>query len=225
MKKKIHHVLSLRLKLLGHDVTCSSNSKKAITIFETEVPDLTILDLKLLNVDDYKICRKLRILSQNPILILTNIRTASDCIKGLKMGANEYIRKPVSLKELEVRINSLLFQTNRQLNQTSPTETTIYNYGSLNLDTLKNCVIQNKVKIQLTRLEFRILVLLVSNAGQKITRRFILSKVWGYIPERAVDERVVDVYIARLRSKLEENPQDPKLILTIRGVGYILQDY
>ena len=99
-------------------------------------------------MDGYKICRKLRILSQNPILILTNIRTASDCIKGLKMGANEYIRKPVSLKELEVRINSLLFQTNRQLNQTSPTETTIYNYGSLNLDTLKNCVIQNKVKIQ-----------------------------------------------------------------------------
>ena len=217
--EKVCQILQMRLSALGYIVSLMKNENDAITIFEKEKPDLVILDIFLSNVDGYSTCFKLCQKSEVPIIILTALGDIPDRILGLHMGADDYIVKPFSLKEFEYRINSNL---QRIKNKSFNLQSTLKK-GNLEINIHKKQIFKNQINIKLTLLEFSLLEFLIIKAGEKLSRSFILSKVWGYIPERYIDMRIVDVYISRLRAKLEDNPNNPDYIITIRGLGYMFQ--
>jgi OmpR family response regulator RpaB len=172
-------------------------------------------------IDGYGVCRELRKESKVPIIMLTALGGISDRVTGLELGADDYVIKPFSPKELEARIRSVLRRTQKPVTQKVNSE--IFYMGNLKIDTLKRQVFKSNRRIKLTGTEFNLLELLINRAGERLTRTLILDTIWGYIPERYVDTRLVDVHISRLRSKLEEDPSNPDLILTARGTGYMFQ--
>lgn len=221
----VRQVLSHRLIRLGYRVLLASTGKAALKLFNEEHPDLIVLDIILSKQDGYEVCHKVREKSQTPIVILTALSGITDRIRGLELGADDYVTKPFSPKELEARIQAVL---RRSAGVTQPRPTTQQNtliIGNLVIDITNQQVFKNNLKIKLTEIEFNILELLVQNAGTSLTRATIMDNVWGYTPERYTDTRVVDVHIFRLRSKLEQNSKTPDLILTIRGTGYMFQKY
>jgi len=218
-------LLGRRLSSLGYGVFLESTVKKALVLVSKEHPDLIILDILLPKVDGYELCRKLRQGNQTPIIILTPLKDISARIMGLDAGADDYIVKPFSPQELEARIRCLLkrpFITS----QNHPTiKPKTLNFGNISINLIKKRVLKDSTPIKLTTIEFKLLSLLIHNAGNELSRKTILDNIWGYTPQRNVDTRIVDVHVFRLRSKLESNPSAPNLILTIRGVGYMFQKY
>jgi OmpR family response regulator RpaB len=154
--------------------------------------------------------------------MLTALGDVADRITGLELGADDYVVKPFSPKELEARIRCVLRRVEKEAVSGIP-NTGVIEIGNLRIDTNKRQVLQDNERIRLTGMEFSLLELLVSRSGEAFSRGEILRKVWGYTPERHVDTRVVDVHISRLRSKLEDDPANPELILTARGTGYLFQ--
>lgn len=216
-------LLGRRLSSLGYSVFLESTAKKALVLVSKEQPDLIILDILLPKVDGYELCRSLRQTNQTPIIILTSLKDISARIMALDAGADDYIVKPFSPQELEARIRSLLkrpFITS-QNHPTIKPKTLIF--GNISINLINKSVLKDSKPIKLTTIEFKLLSLLIHNAGKELSRKTILDNLWGYTPQRGVDTRIVDVHIFRLRSKLERNPSNPDLILTIRGVGYMFQ--
>jgi len=146
----------------------------------------------------------------------------ADRITGLELGADDYVVKPFSPKELEARIRSVLRRFDRNGTSGIPSSGVIH-INTIKIDTNKRQVYKSDERIRLTGMEFSLLELLVGRSGEAFSRAEILQEVWGYTPERHVDTRVVDVHISRLRAKLEEDPSNPELILTARGTGYLFQ--
>jgi OmpR family response regulator RpaB len=146
------------------------------------------------------------------------------CIKGLELGADDYLIKPFSLKELEARITVLLRFPAQEVGQLA-SSASVLKIGELTIDLLKNKIIKNGISIALTPIEFTLFTFLVENAGRSLSRIKILENVWGYTPVRDVDTRVVDVYIFRLRVKIEKTPKKPDYILTVQGKGYMFQSF
>ena len=177
-------------------------------------------------IDGYEVCSEIRKESKVPIIMLTALGDINDRVTGLELGADDYVMKPFSPKELEARIRSVLRRTEGQIitGLQSPSNNLLY-IGKLTIDTNKRQVFKDKERIKLTGMEFNLLELLVSKAGERLSRSTILDRVWGYTPERYLDTRVVDVHISRLRSKLEDDPGNPDLIITARGTGYMFQNY
>lgn len=221
----IRQVLETRLSIRGYNVILASNGEEALDLFRKEKPDLVILDIMLPQLDGYEVCSKIREGSHVPIIMLTALGDISDRVLGLELGADDYVIKPFSPKELEARIRSVLRRTNSTKGVISLQNRNILQIGNLTIDTNKRQVYKGKKRIKLTGMEFNLLELLVSKAGERLSRSLILDRVWGYTPERYLDTRVVDVHISRLRSKLEEDPSNPDLILTARGTGYMFQRY
>ncbi len=217
----IRRILETRLSIRGYKVFLAADGEEAITMFKKERPNLVILDLMLPKIDGYGVCRELRKESKVPIIMLTALGGISDRVTGLELGADDYVIKPFSPKELEARIRSVLRRTQKPVTQKVNSE--IFYMGNLKIDTLKRQVFKSNRRIKLTGTEFNLLELLINRAGERLTRTLILDTIWGYIPERYVDTRLVDVHISRLRSKLEEDPSNPDLILTARGTGYMFQ--
>jgi OmpR family response regulator RpaB len=217
----IRRILETRLSIRGYKVFLAADGEEAIIMFKKERPNLVILDLMLPKIDGYGVCRELRKESKVPIIMLTALGGISDRVTGLELGADDYVIKPFSPKELEARIRSVLRRTQKPVTQKANSE--IFYMGNLKIDTLKRQVFKSNRRIKLTGTEFNLLELLINRAGERLTRTLILDKIWGYIPERYVDTRLVDVHISRLRSKLEEDPSNPDLILTARGTGYMFQ--
>ena len=217
----IRRILETRLSIRGYKVFLAADGEEAITMFKKERPNLVILDLMLPKIDGYGVCRELRKESKVPIIMLTALGGISDRVTGLELGADDYVIKPFSPKELEARIRSVLRRTQKPVTQKVNSE--IFYMGNLKIDTLKRQVFKSNRRIKLTGTEFNLLELLINRAGERLTRTLILDKIWGYIPERYVDTRLVDVHVSRLRSKLEEDPSNPDLILTARGTGYMFQ--
>ena len=217
----IRRILETRLSIRGYKVFLAADGEEAITMFKKERPNLVILDLMLPKIDGYGVCRELRKESKVPIIMLTALGGISDRVTGLELGADDYVIKPFSQKELEARIRSVLRRTQKPVTQKANSE--IFYMGNLKIDTLKRQVFKSNRRIKLTGTEFNLLELLINRAGERLTRTLILDKIWGYIPERYVDTRLVDVHISRLISKLEEDPSNPDLILTARGTGYMFQ--
>lgn len=218
----VRQLLQARLSNLGYKVFLTSNGKDAITSFIKEQPDIIILDLILPKLDGYAVCRKIREQSDIPIIILTALGNISDQVMELGLEVNDYVIKPFSPKELEFRIRSVLYNYNLQVNN-SLTRKKIFQINELIIDMDKKVVSKTNRIMKLTETEFDLLELLIENAGKTLSRLTILENIWGYTPERYIDTRLVDVYISKLRLKIEENPRNPDLILTVRGVGYIFQ--
>jgi OmpR family response regulator RpaB len=221
---KIRKALATSLSTYSYTVLLASTGEKALKIFNTEQPNLIVLDLLLPKLDGYELCRQIREKAQTPIIILTALSDIPDRILGFELGADDYVLKPFSPKELEARIRSVFRRTEKtDILYTKKNPGRSFCVGNLIIDTNKRQVLKNNKRIRLTDMEFNLLHLLISKAGERLSRAYILDNVWGYTPERYGDTRVVDVHISRLRAKLEEDQANPDLIITARGTGYMFQ--
>jgi len=215
----IRRVLATRLSKVGYDVVVAADGQEAIEVFHHESPDLIVLDVMLPKLDGYRVCQELRKDSDVPIVMLTALGDIGDRINGLELGADDYLTKPFSPRELEVRIQGILRRLKDTPSVTTTNSSTV-SIGNLTIDTDRQQVYKNSERIWLTSTEFSLLELLVRSSGHPKARAEILEELWGYPPTRRSDMRVVDVYVARLRAKLEEDPRSPELIITVRGTGY-----
>ncbi|WP_071516721.1 response regulator transcription factor [Geitlerinema sp. PCC 9228] len=218
----IRRILETRLSMIGYDVVTAADGEEALGIFQETTPDLVVLDVMMPKLDGYGVCQELRKETDVPIIMLTALGDVADRITGLELGADDYVVKPFSPKELEARIRSVLRRVEKGSAAGIPSSG-VMAIGSIKIDTNKRQVYKSDERVRLTGMEFSLLELLVSRSGEPFSRSEILQEVWGYTPERHVDTRVVDVHISRLRAKLEDDPSNPELILTARGTGYMFQ--
>ncbi len=223
----IRRILETRLKMVGYDVVVAEDGEEAVELFNKENPDLVVLDVMMPKMDGYGVTREIRRTSDVPIIILTALGDVSERITGLELGADDYVIKPFSPKELEARVKAVLRRTSDK-NVVIPTggkavAKNVITTGNIKIDTARRQVYRKNERIRLTGMEFSLLELLVNNSGQAYSRNEILQHVWSYPADHRIDTRVVDVHISRLRSKLETDPTNPELILTARGIGYMFQ--
>ena len=221
----IRRILETRLKMAGYNVVTAEDGEEAVELFNKTNPDIVILDVMMPKMDGYGVTREIRRVSDIPIIILTALGDVSERITGLELGADDYVIKPFSPKELEARVKAVLRRTVSK-DITVPTGKTTKNVittGNIKIDTARRQVYRKNERIRLTGMEFSLLELLVNNSGTAYSRNEILQHVWAYPPDHRIDTLVVDVHISRLRSKLETDPANPELILTARGIGYMFQ--
>jgi len=223
----IRRILETRLSMIGYKVVTASDGKEALKLFKDYEPDLVVLDVMMPKLDGYGVCQELRKDSDVPIVMLTALGDVADRITGLELGADDYVVKPFSPKELEARIATILRRVGPAPTVDEPREVPsgqgVMKLGDLVVDTNRRQVSRGGERIGLTYTEFSLLELLFRDPGRVVPRAEILEQLWGYPPRRAADLRVVDVYVARLRGKLEPDPRNPELILTVRGIGYASQ--
>ena len=219
----IRRILETRLSMIGYTVVTAGDGDEALAVYKKELPNLIILDIMMPKLDGYGVCQEIRKDSDIPIIMLTALGDVADRITGLELGADDYVVKPFSPKELEARIKAILRRVDKMSLHSTALSSGIISMGGIKIDTNRRQVYKQNEKIRLTGMEFSLLELLMSKSGEAFSRASILQEVWGYTPERHVDTRVVDVHISRLRSKLEEDPSNPDLILTARGTGYLFQ--
>ena len=219
----VRRVLLMRLQLAGYNVVSAEDGEEALEKFHSESPDLVVLDVMLPKMDGFAVCRRLRAESCVPIIFLSALESISERVAGLDLGADDYLPKPFSPKELEARISTILRRVGSGAATVEPREIPsgqgVMRVGDLVVDTNRRQVNRGTERIALTYTEFSLLELLFRDPGHVVPRAEILEQLWGYPPRRAADLRVVDVYVARLRGKLEPDPRNPELILTVRGIG------
>lgn len=211
----IQELIKFNLKNQGYDVLVAGDGVEALRLVKTEKPDLILLDLMLPGIDGYDVCSQIRknnSISSIPIIMITAKGEEFDKVHGLDLGADDYITKPFSIKELLARVNAILRRTKIQVFED------IYAFGSLIVDFQKHEVLRHNDKIDLTYKEFELLNEFIKNIGRVMTRDYLLEKIWGY--EYIGETRTVDVHIRHLRKKIEEDAKTPKFIETIRGIGY-----
>lgn len=221
----IRQILETRLTISGYIVLLANDGEEALKLFRKESPDLIILDIMLPKIGGYEVCKRVRKESSVPIIMLTALGDISDRVMGLEFGADDYVVKPFSPKELEARIRSVFRRIKKPPEAKRVYEDQLIKIGSLTIDTQKRQVLRSGKRVRLTAMEFNLLELLINQPGERLSRSYILDSVWGYTPQRYVDTRVVDVHISRLRAKLEEDPSNPDYILTARGTGYMFQNF
>ena len=220
----IRRILETRLKMVGYDVVTAEDGEEAVEVFNKTNPDLVVLDVMMPKMDGYGVTREIRRTSDVPIIILTALGDVSERITGLELGADDYVIKPFSPKELEARVKAVLRRTiSKDVIIPSSSSSASGSAAAIKIDTARRQVYRKNERIRLTGMEFSLLELLVNNSGQAYSRNEILQHVWSYPADHRIDTRVVDVHISRLRSKLEADPTNPELILTARGIGYMFQ--
>ncbi|MBU6454472.1 MAG: response regulator transcription factor [Cyanobacteria bacterium REEB67] len=209
----IQYVLSQE----GFSTLMAHNGVKAIQLYESERPDLIILDLMMPELDGYEVCRRIRAQDKRtPILMLTARTSEIDTVVGLELGANDYIAKPVRLRELVARVKAHL----RETPQVSEPLAKGLRLGDLFIDTDSRTVTVAEKEVDLTFKEFELLLAMAKQPNRVFSRDQLFAQVWG--SDFLGESRTVDVHIRYLREKLEANPSQPKHILTVRGVGYRL---
>ena len=204
-------MLGIVLTSEGYEVNLVSRGDEVIQAFESQAPDLVLLDIMLPGIDGVKVCELIREKSMVPIVMLTAKGETQDVVAGLEAGADDYMVKPFNAQELAARLKV-------RLRRSGAVSGGGLRIGNVEIDQVSHTILRNGQSIPLTRLEFDLIVALAKEPGRVFTREALLSEVWGYRP--ATDTRLVNVHIQRLRAKVEENPEDPKIILTVRGVGY-----
>jgi len=215
-EKNIVDILKFNLNKESFDTLEAYDGKTALAIAEREKPDLILLDVMLPEMDGFTVCRKLRQTMQTPILMLTAREEEVDKVLGLELGADDYITKPFSPRELMARVKANLRRTIDDIIPQQKDE--ILRYADLEIDINRYEVRRDGEIIELTLREFELVKFLALQRGQVFSRENLLEKVWGY--EYFGDVRTVDVTVRRLREKLERDPSKPVYVLTKRGVGY-----
>jgi two-component system response regulator MtrA len=205
-------MLSIVLRNEGFEPIWCAHGDTAYEAFRESKPDLVLLDLMLPGRDGVDVCRDIRAESGVPIVMLTAKSDTIDVVAGLEAGADDYVSKPFKAKELIARIRTRL----RRLPDDTDTET--LRIGDLAISVDGHSVKRNGVPIQLTPLEFDLLLALARRPWQVFSREVLLEQVWGY--RHAADTRLVNVHVQRLRSKIERDPEHPEIVVTVRGIGY-----
>ena len=215
-EKPIVDILKINLEKNGYKVIVAYDGETAAEMAYSQEPDLILLDVMLPKMDGFSVCRKIREKLAIPIIMLTAREEEVDKVLGLELGADDYMTKPFSLRELMARVKANLRRT--QIAGKSESGSEILTFGDLIIDSEKYEVRKRGEVIALTFREFELLKFLAAKKGKIFTREQLLNKVWDY--EFYGDVRTVDVTIRRLREKIEDNPSLPAYIITKRGVGY-----
>jgi two-component system alkaline phosphatase synthesis response regulator PhoP len=223
-EQSIVTLLEFNLQKAGFEVVKAMDGLKAVKLAESEKPDLIILDIMLPGMDGMEVCKKLRMERINtPILMLTAKDEEFDKILGLELGADDYMTKPFSPREVVARVKAILRRSGQQQEQeiaNEPTEQKI-TIGQLVIYPEKYEVLFDGNRLELTPKEFELLQYMASHPGRVMTRDQLLNAVWNY--DFVGDSRIVDVHISHLREKIEEDTKQPKYIKTVRGLGYKLE--
>ncbi|MBF6590514.1 MAG: response regulator transcription factor [Ktedonobacterales bacterium] len=208
-------VVRMNLEVEGYRVLAAANGYEALERLKADLPDLVMLDVMMPDMDGFETLRHIREVSNVPVIMLTVRAEESDRIRGLEIGADDYLTKPYSPRELQTRIKALL---RRAYNPAPPRKTKIVVDSDLTIDFSKREIWVRGQRVTLRPTEYRLLYHLVTNAGRLMTHDTLLSKVWGH--EYRDESHYLRLYITYLRQKLERDPAHPRYILTERGVGY-----
>lgn len=214
-------VLRYNLTKEGYGIVTAVDGVQGLEVARSEIPDLIILDIMLPKLDGFEVCRILRKEFTVPILMLTAKGEEVDKVVGLELGADDYITKPFSLRELLARIRAMLRRVEMMKQEALSEVETVppsIKVGNLEVNFARYQVFRGGSVVDLSPKEFELLAFLIRNRGQVFSRDRLLERVWGY--DYAGDTRTVDVHIRWLRQKIEQNPSQPHHILTVRGVGY-----
>ena len=209
--QSIAEIVGILLRAEGFEVSYCADGNQALNAFQVVSPDLVLLDLMLPGRDGIEICRAIRESSGVPIVMLTARSDTSDVVTGLEVGADDYIVKPIKNEELIARIRARL----RNIEAPAVNEITV---GDLVIDVAGHGVKRGEENIPLTVLEFKLLLTLAKRPWQVFSREALLEEVWEY--QHAADTRLVNVHVQRLRAKIELDPENPEIVVTVRGVGY-----
>lgn len=221
--KDIAHLVELHLKDAGYRVTLAYDGNAGLATALSRPFDLIILDLLLPGMDGLEICRRIRAASAyTPILMLTSRSSELDRVLGLEIGADDYLTKPFSIRELLARVKALFRREEALAAKPSPGSQTVIRAGGLVIDAEKRRVLLAGEEVVVTSKEFDLLLHFAKHPGRVYTRVELLNQVWGYGYEGY--EHTVNSHINRLRAKIEENPAEPRYILSVRGVGYKFSD-
>ncbi|MET4160171.1 MtrAB system response regulator MtrA [Agromyces sp. PvR057] len=204
-------MIGIVLRTEGFDPVFCGDGPSALAAFRETRPDLVLLDLMLPGMDGIEVCARIRAESGTPIIMLTAKSDTADVVKGLESGADDYMVKPFNPKELVARIRT-------RLRPTPESSVETYAVGDLTIDAAGHEVRRGDERISLTPLEFDLLLTLASKPQQVFTREMLLEQVWGY--HYKADTRLVNVHVQRLRAKVEHDPDNPRIVMTVRGVGY-----
>lgn len=216
-EESFSEALSFMLRREGYDVAVAEDGAKALEEFDRNGADLVLLDLMLPGVSGTEVCRLLRQRSAVPIIMVTAKDSEVDKVVGLELGADDYVTKPFSSRELVARIRAVMRR------HSEPTELLpdVFEVGPLRIDVDRHVVAVRGETVTMPLKEFDLLELLMRNAGRVLTRAQIIDRVWG--SDYVGDTKTLDVHIKRLRSKVEADPANPELIVTVRGLGYKME--
>jgi DNA-binding response OmpR family regulator len=203
----------------GFRVVVAADGREALTRFRAERPDLVVLDLMLPELSGVEVCRIIRAESPVPILMLTAKDSELDKVVGLELGADDYVTKPFSLRELIARIRALLRRLERGVAESEPPAAV--DLGDVQVDLAGHRLLRDGLAVPLKPKAFELLAFLIRNPGQVFTRDQLLERVWGY--DYAGETRTVDVHVHWLRSAIETDPATPAYLHTVRGVGYVFR--
>jgi len=207
----LSEMIGIVLRGEGFEPYFCADGDGALEAFRAARPDLVLLDLMLPGKDGIEVCRQIRAESVVPIVMLTAKSDTVDIVLGLESGADDYVPKPFKPKELVARVRARMRRTDQPVLES-------LTIGDLAIDVAGHSVRRGEEQIQLTPLEFDLLVALARKPWQVFTREVLLEQVWGY--RHAADTRLVNVHVQRLRSKVERDPEQPEIVVTVRGVGY-----
>lgn len=216
--RDIRAALRLALEDEGYKVLESPDGQTGLKTFASENVDLVLLDLRLPDMSGFDVCRELRSKSLVPIIMVTAQTDTHDLVAGLEAGADDYVTKPVVAKELAARIRAALRRTT--LLSTSSATIDHFTVRDVEMRSDQGIVLKGGIELPLTKTEYRLLHIFMENANKVLSRDQLLELVWGY--EYLGDSRLVDAHIRRLRLKIEDVPDEPRIIVTVRGMGYRL---
>ncbi len=219
----LQETLAYNLKKQGYEVFVAGDGQTALEIIRKTKPDLILLDIMLPGMDGFEVCRKIRTEFSTPVLMLTARDDEIDRVVGLEVGADDYLTKPFSMRELIARVKAMLrrvyiIREELKTIQQNDDLSSILEFGNLKIDYGRREVRINDSPINLKPKEFDLLYYLIKHKNQVLTRDHILESVWGW--EYIGDSRTVDVHVRWLREKIEDDPSTPKKIITVRGTGY-----
>ncbi len=207
--------LAYLLKREGYEVTVAEDGPTALAEFDRIGADLILLDLMLPGIPGTEVCREIRTRSTVPIIMLTAKDSEVDIVVGLELGADDYVTKPYSSRELLARIRAVL---RRRVDEAELEDDGILEAGTVRMDVDRHTVAVKGGEISMPLKEFELLELLLRNAGRVLTRGQLIDRVWG--SDYFGDTKTLDVHIKRIRSRIEESPSDPQMLVTVRGLGY-----
>lgn len=216
----VQKLLAYPLERDGYRVLQARDGDEALDRFDREQVDLVVLDIMLPQLDGLEVCRRLRAQSAVPIIMLTARDDELDKVLGLELGADDYITKPFSIREFRSRVRALLRRASAPRHDARQAE--VISADGLMIDLARRAVERDGGPVQLTYVEFELLRILASNPGRVFTRQALLEELWGGSEYR--EPRTIDVHVRHLREKLERDPREPELIVTVRSVGYRFRD-